>query len=410
MTLRSSTWTLAWLALGLVPFPSLLAACGGDDAPQVITANGGTAGASSEPPDTVPDFDAGDFSDPASIDHRYFPLPVGSTRVYFGETEDGTETTVVEVLDQTREVFGVTARVVRDRVFTDGLLLEDTHDWFAQDDHGNVWYLGEEVDNYEYEDEEAFVIDHEGAWEAGRDVAEIGATALPGYQMPTMPKPGLSYHQEYYPGEAEDMAVVRELGVSVTLSDGFEASTLETSETNPLEDGAAESKFYAEGVGVILEESEDERSELVGVFQQGEAHVPDFDAAHFTTPTGIDNEFLPFAPGSLTHYESDTEDGLETIVIEVLEETREVAGIECVVVWDRVFLDDVLVEDTHDWYAQDDDGNVWYMGEAVVNYTYADGELVETDDEGSWEAGKDVADAGVTASPGIAMPHAPRAR
>lgn len=410
MTLRSITLARACWAVGLVPVLGLLTACGGDDAPQVIAASGGAAGASSELPETVPDFDADDFSDPTRIGHAYFPLSIGGTRVYFGETEDGTETTVVEVLDRTREVFGVTARVVRDRVFTDGLLLEDTHDWFAEDDHGNVWYLGEEVDNYAYADDESFVIDHEGAWEAGRDVADIGVTALPGYQMPAMPQPGLSYHQEYYPGEAEDMAEVRELDVSVSLSDGFEAKTLETSETNPLEDGANESKFYAEGVGVILEESEDERTELVGVFQQGEAHVPDFDAASFTTPTRIDNRFLPLAPGSVAHYESNSEDGMESIVIEVLEETREVAGIECVVVWDRVFVDDVLVEDTHDWYAQDDDGNVWYMGEEVVNYSYEDGDLIQTDDEGSWEAGKDVADAGVTASPGIAMLEAPRAR
>ena len=353
-----------WLGLGVVLLLATVTACGGDDETDTNeSSNGGAGGAGAEVPETVPNFDADDFSDSASIDHPYFPLAVGHTRVYFGETEDGSETTVVIVLDQTREVFGVRTRVVQDRVFADGFLVEDTHDWFAQDDSGNVWYMGEAVDNYDYkhyEDDDFIAIDHEGAWEAGLDVANIGVTALPGYQMLAMPKPGDRYHQEYYPGEAEDMAEVTDLDVSITLSDGFEASTLEAREENPLEDGASESKYYAEGVGVILEQGEDEKTELVGIFRQGEAYVPDFEAASFSTPTTIDNEYLPFESGSVKNYEAETEDGIESIVIEVLAETREVAGIECVVVRDRVYLDDVLVEDTHDWYAQDDEGNVWY--------------------------------------------------
>ena len=65
--------------------------------------------------------------------------------LYQLKTEDGTEITVVEVLDETKIVDGVESRVVRDQVFEDGLLLEDTFDWFAQDDNGNIWYLGEDV-------------------------------------------------------------------------------------------------------------------------------------------------------------------------------------------------------------------------------------------------------------------------
>ena len=418
-----------WSVLGWVPLFAALTACGGDD---VLVESGnsnggaggtdgtggasGAGGAPAEIPDTVPAFDAADFSDPASVDHPYFPLRVGGTRVYFGESEDGLETTVVEVLEATREVFGVDARVVRDRVFInggefDGYMIEDTHDWFAQDDAGNVWYMGEEVDNYDYKADDLAYIDHEGAWEAGKDVANIGQTALPGYQMLAMPKVGDRYHQEYYPGEAEDRAEVLHLGVHVTLPDGFEASGLAIREENPLEGSATEDKHYAEGIGVILETADEETSGLAGVFQQGEAHVPAFEAASFTNPTNIDHRYLPFEPGSVKNYEAETEAGVETTLIEVLEETREVAGIECVVVRDRVYTGDVLVEDTHDWYAQDDDGNVWYMGEDVVNYEYDDdGELDETTSEGSWEAGKDVADAGVIAAPGIVMPAAPEAR
>jgi hypothetical protein len=65
----------------------------------------------------------------------------GTANIYQAETEDGIETIVVEVLDETRDVNGVISRVVRDRVFLEELLIEDTHDWFAQDDAGNVWYM-----------------------------------------------------------------------------------------------------------------------------------------------------------------------------------------------------------------------------------------------------------------------------
>lgn len=406
------------LALLLVAFLNL--GCGGDDAPLVIanSGSGGSAGmggaGDDEVPDTVPSFDADDFSDSSKVDHPYFPLPVGFTTVYFGDTEDGAEVTVVEVLDQTREVYGVQARVVRDRVLVDGLLLEDTHDWFAQDDDGNVWYMGEEVDNYEYSDaDEVGSVDHEGSWEAGKDVADIGVTALPGYQFLAMPKPFDLYHQEYYPGEAEDMAEVLDLEVDVTLADGWKTAALKTRDFNPLEKHSDEYKYYAEGIGVVREETPDgsENADLVGIYRQGASQVPSFDVDNFSNPTDIDNSYLPLEPGTVWNYEGETEDGTETTVVEVLDEVRKVAGLDCVVVRDTVYVDDVLIEDTHDWYAQDDDGNVWYMGEEVVNYEYDDnGDLVDTDDEGSWETDVDVADVGEIAAPGIVMMAEPVAR
>ena len=54
------------------------------------------------------------------------------------------------MLDKTKVVDGVTATVVHDKVTTtDGSLVEDTYDWFAQDKKGNVWYLGEATKAYE---------------------------------------------------------------------------------------------------------------------------------------------------------------------------------------------------------------------------------------------------------------------
>jgi hypothetical protein len=367
----------------------------------VDTAADGQADAEDDtgPPETVPDFQAASFSDPTEIDNPYFPLVPGTVQVFLAETEDGVETIVVEVLDETREVAGVESRVVRDRVFVEGLLAEDTHDWYAQDDDGNVWYMGEEVDNYEYDDDENVTdVDHEGAWEAGEDVDELGVDALPGYLMEASPAPGDLYHQEYYPGAAEDMAEVVALDVDVQLSDGASYTCLQTRDIDPLEPGADEYKYYAADVGVVLEEEVegDETVELKGIFLTGDESLPDFEGATFTNPTTIDHPYLPLTPGTTWTYEAETEDGTETIVVAVLSDTREVAGIDCVVVRDQVTLDGLLMEDTHDWFAQDDDGNVWYMGEAVENYEYDDDDnLVGSDDEGSWEAGVDDAVAGI---------------
>jgi hypothetical protein len=219
-------------------------------------------------PATVPDFDAATFSDSTAIDNRYFPLVPGTAWNYRGETADGTETTVVEVMEETRQVMGVECRIVRDRVFLDDVLIEDTDDWYAQDDAGNVWYMGEEVDNYNYDDEGRLIdITHEGAWEAGLDVAGAGRSALPGYVMPAAPGAGDVYHQEYYPGEAEDMGQVVALNVSVTLADGSTYSCLQTRDTNPLDPGAVEFKYYAPEVGLVLEEvpGGGERVELVSI-------------------------------------------------------------------------------------------------------------------------------------------------
>ena len=106
---------------------------------------------------------------------------------------------------------GITATVVRDTVYVDGELAEDTYDWYAQDKDGNVWYLGE--DTHEYEDGEA--VNAKGAWEYGKD------GALPGIVMLADPEVGDAYRQEYYEGEAEDMGEVLEVGVTTEIALGL---------------------------------------------------------------------------------------------------------------------------------------------------------------------------------------------
>ena len=341
-----------------------------------------------------PSFEQSTFSNSTWIDNPYLPLNAGTVQLYQQENDDGSETIVVEVLEETRVVNGLNCVVVRDRVFLGELLIEDTHDWFAQDDDGNVWYMGEDVVNYEYDDDDNLIgTDNDGAWEAGVD------GAIPGIIMKATIIVGDSYQQEYYEGEAEDMAKIEATGVSVELEDGTTYNDcLLTLEWNPLEPDDQEHKYYAPNVGLIKEElvGGDETAEQKGIFLTGEERVREFDAAEFTNPTTIDNTFLPLIPGTTLTYEVVTEDEVETITTQVLSTTRTVNGVDCVVFRDRVFLEDVLIEDTSDWFAQDDEGNVWYMGEEVINYEYDDdGNLIDTNNDGAWEAGVDGALPGV---------------
>jgi hypothetical protein len=188
-----------------------------------------------------PDIDPAAFVD--AVDHPYFPLAPGARWVYEGETDEGTERVAVEVTEERREVMGISAVVVRDTVYLDGEMVEDTYDWFAQDADGNVWYLGE--DTHEYED--GVAVNAHGAWEAGVD------GALPGIVMPAEPSVGDAYRQEYLAGEAEDMAEVIEVGGSVEVAAGTYDDVIVTRDWTPLEPDVIEEKTYAPGIGFVFE-------------------------------------------------------------------------------------------------------------------------------------------------------------
>lgn len=120
------------------------------------------------------------------------------------------------------------------------------------------------------------------------------------------------------------------------------------------------------------------------------AEAVDLDPSDFTTE--IDNPYWPMPEGARWVYrETDEEGNEQRVEVTVTNETKEIMGIEARVVHDIVTEDGEVIEDTYDWYAQDADGNVWYLGEDTKEY--ADGEVVST--EGSWEAGVDGAQPGV---------------
>ncbi len=115
------------------------------------------------------------------------------------------------------------------------------------------------------------------------------------------------------------------------------------------------------------------------------------DPADFST--NIDNPYWPMAPGNRWVFsETDTKGTKEKVVITVTDKTKMIAnGIRARVIRDVATENGTPVEITDDWYAQDKDGNVWYLGESVRNFE--NGKFV--DREGSFEAGVDGAEAGV---------------
>jgi hypothetical protein len=195
----------------------------------------GPAGTASAAPDP------GRFS--TTIDNPYLPMEPGTRMVY--RTTDGDEhgREVVRVTHRTRDVDGVTVRVVRYRAYVGGDLVEDTRDFYAQDRRGNVWYFGENTKTLE----NGKVTSTKGSWLAGVD------GAMPGIVMEAQPKVGDSYAQENAPGVAEDRATVLSLDGHATVPYGSFGGLLKTKDFSPLEPSVVEHKKYLRGVGSILE-------------------------------------------------------------------------------------------------------------------------------------------------------------
>jgi hypothetical protein len=199
-----------------------------------------------------PALDPDNFTIP--VQNPFFPLPVGRTWFYEAETEDGLLRTEVTVTSDTKLIENVTATVVHDIVWLDVMvgptvLIEDTFDWYAPDNFGNVWYLGEATVEHLYDANwNETGTSSEGSWEAGVN------DALAGIIMPADPIRGLTYRQEFSEGVAEDMAKVERLNAEVSVTYGDFSNVLVTKEWTPLEPGAVERKYYAEGIGLILVE------------------------------------------------------------------------------------------------------------------------------------------------------------
>lgn len=197
-----------------------------------------------------------DFTD--QIDNPYFSLTPGTTFSYQSKTDEGTEVIKVMVTDKTKRVMGVTTLVVWDRVWLDDQLIEETYDWYAQDQEGRVWYFGE--DSKEYENGK--VVSTKGSWEGGVN------GAMPGLIMKNKLTVGDSYRQEYYQGEAEDWAEVVSLSEKAVVPYGSFENCVKTKDWSALEPEVIEYKYYSPSVkNVVLETDADNttRVELINI-------------------------------------------------------------------------------------------------------------------------------------------------
>ena len=221
-----------------------LAACDGS----------GSLGPPSDP-DYDPMLDPADFGGP--IDNPLFPLVPGTTFHFEGESDGESQSNDVTVTSQTRQIMGITATVVHDVEFVEGEMVEETFDWYAQDDAGNVWYLGE--DSREFEDGEP--VGSGGSWEAGVDGAKAGII------MKASPQVGDRYYQEFYLGEAEDEGEVVAVNQSVSVPFGDFQGCVATEDFTRLEPDERERKVYCPGVGLVSEGSLDgeELNQLVEI-------------------------------------------------------------------------------------------------------------------------------------------------
>jgi hypothetical protein len=171
----------------------------------------------------------------------FFVLEPGFQLVLEGNDEELT----ITVLDETRVVDGVTTRVVEEREWKDGELIEVSRNFFAicpttQD----VFYFGEEVDDVD----EGQIVGHSGAWLAGENGARAGLI------MPGDPRVGMKYYQEIAPDVALDRAEIVSLDETLETPVREFSNCLLTQEGTALDTGEKEFKTYARGIGLIQDE------------------------------------------------------------------------------------------------------------------------------------------------------------
>ena len=168
---------------------------------------------------------------------KYFLLLPGFQTVF----ASGKEKLTITVLDETKEVNGIITRVVEEREEENGELKEISRNFFAIDQEtGDVFYFGEDVDDYE----KGKVVDHAGTWKA----YEKGNR--PGLIMPGNPEVGMKYYQELAPGVAMDRAEVISIAETVKVPAGEFKNCLKTEESSKIET-PKEYKIYAPGIGLV---------------------------------------------------------------------------------------------------------------------------------------------------------------
>jgi len=235
------------------------------------------------------DFEAATFSHSLQIDNPYFPLIPGATLTYEEtsiDEETGEEvvaTVVVEVLNETKTILGIEARVVSDIVSIDGHVVEKTSDYHAQDDNGNVWYMGEDTEEFELDDEGNVISSsHAGAWLAGVDGAR------PGIIMLAKPAVGDRYYQERQANNALDQGEVLAVDDTLSISIGDFTNVVRTKDTTVTEPDALETKQYVPGLGLAAGSDVDPATgETTATLTLISAKLNGKDITELVSPTGF---------------------------------------------------------------------------------------------------------------------------
>ncbi|HEV8098781.1 MAG TPA: hypothetical protein VGP56_06520 [Gaiellaceae bacterium] len=199
----------------------------------------------------------------ANVNNAWFPLRPGSVYRYRGVKDGEPSREVMTVTHRTRTIDGAHTVVVSDLLYLRGKLEERTRDYYTQDADGNVWYFGEDTAEL---DPSGRVKTREGTWHAGEDGAK------PGIFMYARPRVGQSARQEFLRGQAEDHFQVLRRGVVASVPLKTFRSAMLTKEWTPLEPGVLDHKYYARGIGTVLEQTVrggDERNELVSFSSGG---------------------------------------------------------------------------------------------------------------------------------------------
>jgi hypothetical protein len=390
--------------------------------------------------DQLEEWNPGNFDDPTNIDNQWLPMKPGTRWTYEGSTEKSGLTIphriVFTVTDLTKVINGVRTVVAHAVDISNGQPIEREIAFYAQDNDGNVWYLGEYPEEYENER----LVDAP-AWIAGLKGARAGI------KMQAEPQEGTpSYSQGWGPAvNWTDRGQVEQMGEEICVPVDCYEDVLVIAETSLQEPDAFQLKYYAHGVGEVRvgwrgADAIKETLELVEVVQLGpealaevraevleqeeraygvskevydqtpameiaaeaitsgeisEVDLAGFlDAGNFDDPTNIDNGWFPLKPGNLWVLEGESIEGEKhiphRIVFTVTDLTKVIGGVRTVVAWIEEYADNELVEAELAFYAQDNDGNIWYLGE--YEEEYRQGEFV---DAPTWIAGVEDARAGI---------------
>ena len=194
------------------------------------------------------ELDPQQFQRSENIDNPWLPLVPGTQWIFDGYTiEDGKRSEhriIFTVTDLVKEIGGVRTRVIFDADYSDGELIEKELTFFAQDQLGNVWHLGQYRET------------HDGDEFVGGRIWTVGnpAGSKAGIMMPANPKVGDPSFSEGYaplPFNWTDRGRVYKTGQKIKVPAGTYTDVLVMDEFDAINPGVFQLKYYARGVGNV---------------------------------------------------------------------------------------------------------------------------------------------------------------